>query len=107
MENVHFKYQSAELQPNCKQKIVGLAAWMQNNNPQALVALDGHPATADDSNQGLAAQRVNAVRDALVAAGVKPDRISIGSYGAPTEVCNQVTETCRDLNRRVEILARQ
>jgi len=28
----------------------------------------------------------------------RPDRISIGSYG---------TQACRDLNRRVEVLARQ
>jgi outer membrane protein OmpA-like peptidoglycan-associated protein len=47
------------------------------------------------------------VRDALVAAGVGPDRISIGSYGAQAEVCHHGTQACRDLNRRVEILARQ
>src|SRR5215475_11296632 len=67
LENVHFKPFSAELQPNCKHKIAVLAAWIQNNNPKALIALDGHQATADDSDRILAAQRVTAVRDALVA----------------------------------------
>lgn len=107
MENVNFTYQSAELQPRCKQKIAALAAWMQSNSPDALVALDSHQEAADDSSKVLAAERVNAVKDALVAAGVRPDRISVGSYGAQIQVCNQGTETCRDLNRRVEILARQ
>jgi outer membrane protein OmpA-like peptidoglycan-associated protein len=96
-----------ELQPSCQQKITTFATWLQNNSPDALVALDGHEATADDSDPGLAAQRVSAVRDALVAAGLKADRISIGAYGAQAEVCHYTAETCRDLNRRVEILARQ
>src|SRR5262249_48453936 len=106
MEDVHFKSHSAELQPSCKQKIATLAAWIENNSPKALVALDGHQATADDGDQTLAAQRVQAVKDALVAAGIGSDRISIGTYGAQAEVCAQATAACRDLNRRVEILAR-
>ena len=106
LENVHFKPFSAELQPNCKHKIAVLAAWIQNNNPKALIALDGHQATADDSDRILAAQRVTAVRDALVAAGVAPERISIGAFGAQSGVCGDPTDACRDLNRRVEILAR-
>ena len=107
LENVHFKYRSAELQPNCKHKIAALAEWIEKQSPPVLVALDGHPATADDRNSRLAAQRVDAVKSALVAAGLRPDRISIGSYGAQTEVCHESTEACRDLNRRVEILARK
>lgn len=107
LENVNFEYQSAELQPRCAAKIAALAAWMQSNTPDALVALDGHQEAADDGSKRLAAERVKAVRDALVAAGVGPDRISIGSYGAQAEVCTQGTPECRDLNRRVEILARQ
>jgi len=104
---VNFTYQSAELQERCARKIAALAARMQSNTPDALVALDGHQEAADDSNKTLAAERVKAVRDALVAGGVAPGRISIGSYSAQAEVCHQGTEMCRELNRRVEILARQ
>jgi outer membrane protein OmpA-like peptidoglycan-associated protein len=107
MENVNFKYQSAELQERCAKKIAALVAWMLNNVPDAQIALDAHQDAADDASKMLAAERVKAVRDALLAGGVKPDHISIGSYGARSEVCQQNTEICRDLNRRVEILARQ
>jgi outer membrane protein OmpA-like peptidoglycan-associated protein len=107
MENVHFKYASAELQPSCKIKIAGLAGWIQKNSPEALVALDGHQTTADDGNQQLTAERVKAVQDALAASGVGVQRISIGTYGVQAEVCSDGTSQCRDLNRRVEILARQ
>ena len=104
---MNFEYQSAALQERCAKKIAALVAWMLSHVPDAQVALDGHQDAADDSSKALAAERVKAVRDALVAGGVKPDHISIGSYGARSEVCQQETATCRDLNRRVEILARQ
>jgi outer membrane protein OmpA-like peptidoglycan-associated protein len=48
---------------------------------------------------------VQAVRGALIAAGIAPSRISAGTFGARGPVCRETTETCRELNRRVEILA--
>ena len=71
------------------------------------MALDGHQATADDSSLVLTAERVTAVRDALAAAGVEVNRISIGAYGIQSGVCSEGTSNCRDLNRRVEVLARR
>jgi len=104
MENVNFKYGSAELQQKCKDKLAKFAAWAQNN-PQARVSLDGHQSEADDRSQALAAKRVTAVRDELIRLGVSPSRIVVGTYGRQVAVCNQPTDTCLELNRRVEILA--
>lgn len=104
MENVNFKYGSSDLQEKCKKKLATFAAWMQNN-PQAQVSLDGHQSDADDRSQALAAKRVTAVRDELIRLGVSPDRIAVGSYGSQGPVCKQTTDTCLELNRRVEILA--
>ncbi|HEX7787339.1 MAG TPA: OmpA family protein [Methylomirabilota bacterium] len=104
---MNFQYQSAALQERCARKIAALVAWMMSHVPDAKIALDGHQDAADDGDKALAAARVKAVRDALVSSGVKPDHIWVGSYGARSEVCQQETEMCRDLNRRVEILARQ
>jgi len=103
MENVSFKYGSADLQ-QCKDKLATFAAWMQNN-PQARVSLDGHQSEADDMSQALAAQRVTAVRDELIRLGASASRIVVGAYGRQAPVCNQATDTCLELNRRVEILA--
>jgi len=104
MENVNFKYGSADLQQKCKDKLAIFAAWMQNN-PQARVSLDGHQSEADDQSQALAAKRVTAVRDELVRLGASPSRIVVGAYGRQAPVCKQTTDTCLELNRRVEILA--
>ena len=75
------------------------------NNPRAQVSLDGHQSDADDRNQALAANRVTAVRDELVRLGVSPGRIVVGAYGKQAPVCHTTTDTCRESNRRVEILA--
>ena len=104
MENVNFKHGSSDLQQKCKDKLADFAVWMQNN-PQAQVSLDGHPGEADDRSQSLATKRVAAVRDELIRLGVSPGRITVGTYGRQAPVCNQATDTCLELNRRVEILA--
>jgi outer membrane protein OmpA-like peptidoglycan-associated protein len=104
MENVNFKYGSSDLQTKCKEKLATFALWMQNN-PLAQVSLDGHQSDADDRSQVLAANRVTAVRNELIRLGASPDRITVGSYGRQAPVCNTTTDTCLELNRRVEILA--
>ena len=106
MDNVNFEFRSAGIQPKCAEKIANLATWMKDHQP-AVIALDGHGSEgwANDSSSTLSDRRVQAVREALIAAGVAPGRISVGTFGARGPVCRETTETCRELNRRVEILA--
>jgi outer membrane protein OmpA-like peptidoglycan-associated protein len=106
IDNVNFEFKSAGIQAKCAEKIANLATWMKDNQP-AVIALDGHASDtwANDSNATLSASRVQAVRGALIAAGVAPSRISVGTFGVRGPVCRESTETCRELNRRVEILA--
>jgi outer membrane protein OmpA-like peptidoglycan-associated protein len=106
MENIQFEYMRAEIQPRCADKIARLAAWMKEN-PTASIALDGHvdDATANDYDPSLSARRVQAVRAALVAAGVAPSRVSDGAFGSRRPVCAEATVNCLALNRRVEVLS--
>jgi outer membrane protein OmpA-like peptidoglycan-associated protein len=106
MESVQFEYMRAEIQPKCAAKIAKLAAWM-TEHPQAVMVLDGHgdDAIANDHDPTLAVRREQAVRQALVAAGVAPDRISAGTLGARGPLCGDDTAACLALNRRVEVLA--
>ena len=106
MESVQFEYMRAEIQPKCAKKIAKLAAWM-TENPQAVMVLDGHgdDAIANDYDPTLSVRRVQAVREALIAAGVAPDRISAGTVGARGPMCGDNTVACLALNRRVEVLS--
>ena len=106
MENVQFETGRADIQSKCADKIAKLAAWM-NENRQVAIGLDGHSddAKANDNDPTLSTRRVQAVRGALIAAGIAASRISAGSFGARQPVCHDASDTCLALNRRVEILA--
>jgi len=106
MENIQFEYMRADIQSKCADKIAKLAAWMKDN-PTASIALDGHvdDTKANDFDPSLSARRVQAVRAALVAAGVAPTRISDGAFGARRPLCGEATVDCLALNRRVEVLS--
>ena len=106
MENVQFEFERAQIQSRCAEKIVKLAAWI-NEDRYVAVALDGHvdDFRANDFRPGLGVRRAVAVREALVAAGVAPARIYIGVFGARKPLCGEATEKCLALNRRVEVLA--
>lgn len=106
MENIQFEVRQAAIQSQCSDKIAKLAAWM-NEHPQVVIGLDGHvdDVKANDNDPTLSARRVEAVRGALIAAGIAPSRISSGPFGGRAPVCREATDACLALNRRVEVLA--
>ena len=106
MESVQFEAGRAEIQSKCIDKIAKLAAWM-NHDRHVVIGLDGlrDDATANDNDPTLGARRVQAVRDALVAAGVAPSRIVVGDFGAPPSICRGAVENCLALSRRVDVHA--
>ena len=108
MESVQFEFGSADMKPRCAEKIAKLAAWI-NADRKLMIALDGHvdDDQANDFTPGLGVRRALAVRDALIAKGVSPQRIFVGVFGARQPLCGDGTEACLALNRRVEVLARR
>ena len=106
MENVHFQPGRAEIQPRCAEKIAKLATWLKEDR-RVVVALDSHvdDAKANDFIPDLGVRRAQAVREALIAAGVSAERVSIGVFGSPKPVCGETSDECLAFNRRVEVLA--
>jgi outer membrane protein OmpA-like peptidoglycan-associated protein len=106
VENVQFEVKQAAIQSKCTDKIAKLVTWM-NANPKVAIGLDGHvdDAQANDNDPTLSVRRVSAVRQALITAGIAPSRISSGDFGTRAPLCQNVSENCLSLNRRVEILA--
>lgn len=106
-EDIAFQRNRADIQPKCESKIARLAAWV-NQNPLVIVALDPHGDQSlvftGEADPKLHERRVRAIRDALVAAGVAPERIQTGPVGERQPICRQPTATCHEVNRRVEVL---
>ena len=106
MESVQFEAGRADLQSKCVDKIEKLAAWM-NHDRHVVIGLNGHgdDTTGKETDPTLGARRVQAVRDALIAAGVAPSRIVVGDFRAEPSVCRGAPENCLALSRRVDVHA--
>jgi outer membrane protein OmpA-like peptidoglycan-associated protein len=91
------------LPERCHEKIARLLAWL-SAHPIADVGLDGHADQPESEAAVLVAQRVGAVREALMQGGVDPVRIHVGEFGDRGPACAETTPACGDLNRRVEVL---
>ena len=106
-EDISFQLNRVEIQPKCASKIARIATWV-NRNPLVVVVLDPHSDQAavftGEVDSRLHERRVRSVRDALVAAGIAPERIRTGPVGERAPLCRQATAECRELNRRVEVL---
>jgi hypothetical protein len=80
----------SDIRANDATMVADVAAYMKKN-PSLQLGLDGY---ADTRNPDLSNNRVNAVRDALVQAGVSGDKIKIGAFG----------DAKNRQDRRVEVL---
>ncbi|MEM1288870.1 MAG: OmpA family protein [Pseudomonadota bacterium] len=73
--------------------------------PEARVEVGGHTDSdgGDDLNQRLSEARANAVRDYVLAADVREDRVDAIGYGETDPIADNATEEGRARNRRIEI----
>ena len=103
--DVQFDLAKADLRPSEADKLARLATYLKEN-PAFHVELEGFadPRGSQTYNLKLSTQRVNAVRDALIAAGVPQDRILIGSYGKLNRKSAEAGEAAWQQDRRVEII---
>ena len=69
------------------------------------VSIGGYadPRGTEQHNQGLSERRVNAIRDALVKAGVSSDKIQTSAFGEQKLQCNESTDACWQRDRRVDV----
>ena len=100
-----FEFNRADIQASDTSKVSEISAYMKEN-PSVQVGIDGFadPRGTNPHNQGLSERRVNAIRDALVKAGVPGDKIKTGAFGEERLLCNESTAACWQSDRRVEVL---
>ncbi|MET0344473.1 MAG: OmpA family protein [Polyangiales bacterium] len=99
---------TATLQPEATAVLVEVAALLDAHPEIALMEVQAH---VDATGNGPAAmalteQRAQAVRDALITAGVAPTRLRAQGFGASRPLVPNITVQNRARNRRVELLIR-
>ncbi|NLU00956.1 MAG: OmpA family protein [Pseudomonas lundensis] len=102
--DVLFDFDQASLKANSRDSITTLANYLIKN-PDRKVIVEGYTDSKGSAayNQGLSERRANAVKNALVRAGVDPSRIVAQGYGKQYPVASNATNSGRAQNRRVEV----
>ena len=104
-KDILFDFDKSDVRSNETGKVSEIAGYLQQN-PSVVVGIDGYadPRGSAKHNQALSQRRVNAIRDALVAAGVPAAKITTGAFGEMRLKCNVPTQECWQSDRRVEVL---
>ncbi|MDO6746228.1 OmpA family protein [Gilvimarinus sp. 1_MG-2023] len=101
---VMFKTGEDTLNSHNEKALSTLAVFLQDN-PELTVRLDGHadPRGTDEYNNVLSQYRANAVKEALLSAGIQPSRIHLNAHGASTTQAIAGDYETYALERRVDI----
>ena len=104
MKSILFEFDKAIVQKVSFGELESLINLL-NTRQNLIIALDGHTdAKGQESyNVNLSKNRVNAVKEFLVANGIKADRIKINYFGENKPKAENETPEGRKINRRVDI----
>jgi peptidoglycan-associated lipoprotein len=100
---VFFDYDSYDIRPDA-QTTISTDANFLNQHPNLKVVIGGYcdERGSTEYNLALGENRANAAKQALVSAGVSPDRLRTVSYGKEKQFCTDHTEACWQQNRRAQ-----
>ncbi len=103
VKDVFFDYDSYEVNQPSQAVVTQDANWL-NAHPGMKIVLGGYcdDRGSTEYNLALGENRANATKQALVAAGVTPDRIRTVSYGKEKQFCTEQNESCYQQNRRAQ-----
>jgi outer membrane protein OmpA-like peptidoglycan-associated protein len=105
MGDVLFAFGKSALLPGAIRNVQKVADFLQKN-PTRNILIEGYTDSvgSDEFNLTLSQKRADAVKEQLVAMGIRSDRITTKGYGKQFPVASNESEGGRQLNRRVEVL---
>ena len=100
---IAFRKNSSALSDSGREVVVDASAALKGNS--AKVEVGGHTDSRGrtELNQGLSQERADAVRDAMIEAGIEAARITAKGYGEDVPIATNDSESGRAENRRIEI----
>jgi peptidoglycan-associated lipoprotein len=105
LHDIHFNYDSFELDEAARQILQDDAEWLKDH-PDARVEIEGHCDNRGtvEYNLALGAKRAAAAKSYLIALGISRDRLTTISYGEELPLCQEETESCWSRNRRAHFV---
>ncbi len=103
VKDVFYDYDSYDIRSD-EQPVISQDAGFLNQHPTIKVVIGGYcdERGSTEYNLALGENRANAAKQALVTAGVSPDRLRTVSYGKEKQFCTEHTESCWQQNRRAQ-----
>ena len=100
---IFFDYDSYDVRPDAQSTIQADANFL-NQHPELKVVVGGYcdERGSTEYNLALGENRANAAKQALITAGVGPDRLRTVSYGKEKQFCTEQNEACWQQNRRAQ-----
>jgi peptidoglycan-associated lipoprotein len=101
VKDVYFDYDKYDVRSSDQSAVQGDARFLQQHS-NIRITIEGHcdERGSTEYNLALGANRADAVKNALVQAGVAGDRIKTISYGKEKPFCAESNESCWQQNRR-------
>ncbi len=108
VKDVYFDYDKSDIRPDQQGSIQADAQFL-GQHPNVNFTIEGHcdERGSTEYNIALGDKRANAVKAALVAAGVNASRIKTISYGKEKPFCTESNEACWQQNRRGHLIYQQ
>ncbi len=100
---VYFDFDKANLRPDQKAKLDGVAACLKNNSLSAQVGGHADERGTEEYNLALSQKRADAASSYLVKSGVSKDKLSAVGFGENNPLSSGSSEDAWSKNRRVEV----
>ncbi len=103
VKDIFYDYDSYDIRADAQSTISQDANFL-NQHPGLKVVIGGYcdERGSTEYNLALGENRANAAKQALVTAGVSPERLRTVSYGKEKQFCTEHDESCWQLNRRAQ-----
>lgn len=102
LDKIYFQNRVAEVSDRSRPILDAVAATLIGNPQITSVVVEGHAAQNERDAWAISAARADAVRLALVAAGVSPSRLQARPFGSTQRIDPGSAESAHERNRRVE-----
>jgi peptidoglycan-associated lipoprotein len=101
VKDIYFDYDKYDIRADQQRSLQGDAQFLQQHS-NIRITVEGHSDErgSTEYNLALSTNRADAVKNALIQAGIGGDRIKTFSYGKEKPFCTESTESCWQQNRR-------